>query len=110
MSYLVSISREAEDDLRGIYAYISFNLLSPQNAKGQIDRIQKVIQSLSEFPLRYRLMEREPWKSRGLHVALCDNFLIFYLVIEANKEVIITRVLYGKRNIEEELNSNSNLE
>ena len=47
MSYLVTITQEAEEDLGGIYSYITFSLLSPQNAKGQIDRIQKVIQSLS---------------------------------------------------------------
>lgn len=37
MSYLVTITQEAEEDLGGIYAYITFSLLSPQNAKGQID-------------------------------------------------------------------------
>ena len=82
MSYLVTITQEAEEDLGGIYAYITFSLLSPQNAKRQIDRIQKVIQSLDEFPMRHRLMESEPWKSRGMHVVPCDNFLIFYLVEE----------------------------
>ena len=103
MSYLVTITQEAEDDLRGIYFYINFSLFSPQNAKGQIDRIEKVIQSLNEFPMRYPLMDTEPWKSRGLHIASCDNFLIFYLVREEETEVIISRILYGKRNLPEEL-------
>lgn len=110
MSYLVTITQEAEEDLGGIYAYITFSLLSPQNAKRQIDRIQKVIQSLDEFPMRQRLMESEPWKSRGMHVVPCDNFLIFYLVEEKNKEVVISRILYGKRNLKKELNSRSNNE
>lgn len=107
MSYLVTITQEAEEDLEGIYSYITFSLLSPQNAKGQIDRIQKVIQSLDEFPMRHRLMESEPWKSRGMHVVPCDNFLIFYLVEEKNNKVVISRILYGKRNLEKELNSRS---
>lgn len=34
----------------------------------------------------------------------CDNFLIFYL-IESENKVVISRVLYGKRDIEEELKS-----
>lgn len=104
MSYLVTITQEAEEDLREIYAYITFSLLSPQNAKEQIDRIQKVIQSLDEFPVRHRLMESEPWKSRGMHVVPCDNFLIFYLVKEKHNEVVISRVLYGKRNLKTVLN------
>lgn len=51
MSYAVCISHEAEEALRGIYAYITFNLLSPKSARGQIDRIEKAIQSLHQFPL-----------------------------------------------------------
>ena len=39
MSYLISMTREAEDDLRGIYAYIAFKLSSSQYVKGQIHRI-----------------------------------------------------------------------
>ena len=31
MSYAVCISHEAQADLRGIYAYITLNLLSPKN-------------------------------------------------------------------------------
>ncbi len=46
MSYAVCISHEAEEDLRGIYAYITFNLLSPKNARGQIDRIEKLFKVL----------------------------------------------------------------
>jgi|SRR3712207_4772464 len=103
MRYLVYTTKEAEEDLKGIYAHITFNLLSSQNAREQIHRIQKSIQSLSEFPRRYRLMEDEPWKSRGLRIMACDNFLIFYLIREEKDEVLVSRVLYGKRNIKEVL-------
>lgn len=99
MSYEVNISSEAQEDLRGIYAYIAFNLLSPLNAKGQIIRLNEAIRSLDEFPLRYKLVNFEPWKSLKLHVMVCDNYLVFYLVNEKSEEVLISRVLYGKRNI-----------
>lgn len=99
MSYIVSVTQEAKSDLRSIYCYISFELLSPENAKGQMDRLKKAISTLREFPTRYRLMEDEPWKSRGLRTMPCDNFLIFYLVKEEKNEVIVSRVLYGKRDI-----------
>lgn len=39
MSYAVSVSLEAEEDLRGIYSYITLTLLSPKNARGQISRL-----------------------------------------------------------------------
>lgn len=68
MSYAVCISYEAEEDLRGIYAYIPFNLLSPKNARGQIDRIEKAIQSLDQFPLvltRVGFINPVRFKARG---------------------------------------------
>ena len=43
MSYKVSISHEAEVDLRGIYAYITLDLLSPKNAQRQISRLEQAI-------------------------------------------------------------------
>ena len=35
MMFDVQISEQADADLRGIYEYIAFELLSPQNAAGQ---------------------------------------------------------------------------
>lgn len=100
MSYAVCISHEAEEDLRGIYAYVTFNLLSPKNARGQIDRIEKAIQSLDHFPMGNRLIGLEPWKSRGLRFMACGSFLIFYFVREEKHEVVVSRVLYEKKDIE----------
>ena len=106
MIYTVYISREAEEDLRGIYAYIAFNLLSLKNAQGQVNRLEKAILSLDEFPLVHRLVSFEPWRSRGLRLMACDNFLIFYFVFEEKYEVVVSRVLYGKRDIEKVINGN----
>ena len=106
MIYTVHISREAEEDLRGIYAYIAFNLLSLKNAQGQVNRLEKAILSLDEFPLAHRLVSFEPWRSRSLRFVSCDNSLIFYFVFEERHEVMVSRVLYGKRDIEKVINGN----
>lgn len=39
MNYEVQITTEAENDLRGIFEYIAFELQSPQNAGGQLHGI-----------------------------------------------------------------------
>lgn len=96
MSYTVSISHDAEADLRGIYAYITFNLLSPKNAQGQISRLEQAILSLGDFPARHRLVSFEPWKSRGLRVMLCDNFLIFILFLKKNTKLLFLVCFMGK--------------
>lgn len=100
MSYQVSFTSEATDDLRNIYRYIAFELLAPQNAKQQIYRLERATASLATFPERYKVLEDKVWKSRDLRAMPCDNFLIFYVVNLKEEVVIIVRILYGKRNFD----------
>ena len=72
MKYDVTFTEQAENDLRGIFEYIAFDLLSPENAAGQLDRIEEKILSLGEYPEKFRQYEREPWKSRNTRVVPVD--------------------------------------
>ncbi|MCF0126972.1 MAG: type II toxin-antitoxin system RelE/ParE family toxin [Pseudobutyrivibrio sp.] len=100
MIYEVIISSQAEEDLREIFEYIAFELESPQNAVGQLERLEKSILSLDTKPNRFRMYEREPWHSRGLRVLPVDNFVVLYIPNEALKTVTIVRVMYCGRDIE----------
>ena len=62
MIYEVELSEQADSDLRGIFEYIAFELQSPENASGQLDRLEEQILSLDTMPERYRKYEKEPWK------------------------------------------------
>ena len=42
MNYTIDISLQAKADLRNIYSYIANELLSPQTAANQIDRLEEV--------------------------------------------------------------------
>lgn len=55
--YKVEITREALRDMEDIYNYIAVDLLSPENAMGQYNRIADEILTLDSFPERYRIME-----------------------------------------------------
>ena len=79
MNYEVELSEQADSDLREIFEYIAFELQSPENASGQLDRLEEQILSLDIMPERYRKYENEPWKSRGLRVLPVDNYVIFYI-------------------------------
>ena len=46
MIYEVEVSEQADSDLRGIFEYIAFELQSPENASGQLDRLEEQILSL----------------------------------------------------------------
>ena len=73
MMFDVQISEQADADLRGIYEYIAFELLSPQNAAGKLDRLEVAISNLSNMPEKFRRYEREPWHSRNLRMFPVDN-------------------------------------
>ncbi len=104
MMYHVKISRQAETDLRDIYEYIAFELQAPENAAGQIDRLQNLILGLGHMPKRFCSYEKEPWKSRELRVAPVDNYLVFYIPDDSTETVTIIRVMYGGRDIDTQLN------
>ena len=80
MIYEIIITEQADDDLRGIYEYIAFQLLAPENAAGQLERLEEHIMGLEEFPEKYRQYEKEPWYSRGLRVMPVDNYVVFYIL------------------------------
>ena len=68
MKYKVMYTAGAKRDLRNIFRYISEELLAPENAAGQTDRIMAAIRKLDTMPNRNRLYEEELWHSRGLSV------------------------------------------
>ena len=104
MIYEAEVSQQADSDLRGIFEYIAFELQSPENASGQLDRLEEQILSLDTMPERYRKHEKEPWKSRGLRVLPVDNYVVLYIPYSDKKVVTILRVMYAGRDIDNQLN------
>ncbi len=98
MKYSVNISKDAKEDLKGIYKYIAFELLSPDTALKQLDKIEKAILSLDNLPARHRLYDE--YISKDIRFLPVNNYVVFYIVDEKNMEVHIVRVLYGGRNME----------
>lgn len=107
MIYEVVTTRQADADLRGMYEYIAFELLSPDNAAGQLDRLEECITGLSEFPEKFRKYEKEPWYSRGLRVMPVDNYLVFYIPDKDTATVTVIRVMYEGRNVDEQLKNHT---
>ena len=98
-NYSIQYTEESLQDLRDIYDYISAELKSPGVAAAQVKRIRDEIRSLSMFPKRYRIVEWEPWASRGMHQMTVDHFIVFYISDDKMTSVQIVRVIYGKRDI-----------
>ncbi len=103
MIFAVEISEQADNDLRNIYEYIAYELQSPENAIGQLERLEKSILSLDRMPERFREYEKEPWNSRGLRIMPVDNYCVLYIPDKEDAVVTIIRVMYGGRDIETQL-------
>lgn len=105
MSYEIRLTPQAQNDLRGIFEYIAFTLQSPQNAAGQLDRLEGSIDSLEQMPERFRVYDKEPWRSRNLRIMPVDHYLVFYIPNREEETVTIVRVMYGGRDIDRQLRS-----
>lgn len=103
MIYEVITTEQADIDLRGIYEYIAFELLSPDNAARQLDRLETNILELGKFPEKFRRYEEEPWHGRGLRVMPVDHYLVFYIPNKESGIVTVIRVVYAGRNIDKQL-------
>ena len=107
MIFDVITTEQADADLRGIYEYIAFELLSPNNAAGQLDRLEEHIIGLEKFPERFRLYENEPWHSRGLRIMPVGTYLVLYILDKNAGVVTIIRVMYEGRDIAKQLNNHT---
>ena len=102
--YRVLVTDEALNDMESIYEYIAEELLAPDTAMGQYNRIADAIETLDQMPERIKLMESEPEKTRGLRKLIVDNYAVFFII--ADDIVIVTNVLYGASDIENRLRGN----
>lgn len=102
--YGILITDEALNDMESIYEYIAEELLAPDTAMGQYNRIADAIETLDQMPERIKLMESEPEKTRGLRKLVVDNYAVFFII--ADDIVIVTNVLYGASDIENRLRGN----
>ena len=103
MSWKINYTRYAREDLKAIYEYLAFELLVPDTASRQSDRIMKAVRTLDNMPERYKVYEEEPWKSQNLRYFPVDNYLVFYLPRKETGVINIVRIIYGGRDIRRQL-------
>ena len=103
MTYKIEISVQAETDLRDIYLYIAYGLESPENALGQLERLENSISTLEQLPERFRKYQNEPWYSRGLRIMPVDKYLVFYIPEKKNTTVTIIRIMFKSRDYNTQL-------
>lgn len=97
MTYTVKLTDNALEQLKEAIRYISRVLLEPGIAKMWSRRIKQGISSLRQLPLRYPLVEEEPWHTEGIRKMNIENFIVYYWVNSESSTVWVTAVIYAKR-------------
>ncbi len=80
-------------------AYISKELLVPENAKVWSDYLQKEISGLNTMPPRFSVVDEEPWRSRGYRKMPVKKIIVYYYADDEAKTVWVTVVVYGRRDM-----------
>ena len=99
-SYKLKFTSIAEDDLDGIYRYISEHLVAPKAANDLMDDIEASIMRLKDFPYSGSPVSDDILNSLGYRKLIVKNYIVFHLIDEAEKQVVIMRVLYGAQRYE----------
>lgn len=97
--YEVMLYPKAFRDIDDIYAYIALEKLSPENAKGQTDRIWDALRTLEQIPEVHqdRLVGR--YAGKGYKQLLIDNYVVVFKIDKDSKKVFVVTVQYQGRNI-----------
>ena len=93
----------AKANLSEIKDYIANALQEPTAAYNTIKRILNKITLLSETPFIYPLYEDEPRHSKGIRHFPVNNYVVFYSTDESTKIVSVLKIIYGKRDISNQL-------
>lgn len=95
----VIITPDAESDLNELDDYITFQLQAPETAMSYMRDIRAKISELEISPKRFRLVDDEPWHSRGVRRMNAKSFAVFFNIYEEYSEVYIQNVVYQKRDL-----------
>lgn len=97
MKYSIIRTDKADEQLREIIFYIADDSGSIDVALNYLDRIEKAINSLEDFPMSGSIPRYSILKKQGFRVLIVERHLVFYKVNEDRKEVIIYAVVDGRR-------------
>lgn len=93
------INPKAICELNNIYEYIANEKLSPENAKGQVDRIKKAVLSLDTFPQSHQERNEGRYAGKSYRQLVIDNYIAIFRIDEPHKTVYVVTIQYQGRNI-----------
>ena len=102
--YKVIITPEAQDDIRSSVMYIARELANPKAAIALQEEFRKEIISLDTMPLRYNVVEEQPWRALGVRKVKVKNHYVYYITDDETKTVSIIAVIYVRMDQQNQVN------
>ena len=96
MSYVIHITYAAQRDLLNAADHIEFVLKNPEAADALLAEAEKQINSLTDFPKKFRLVDDPVLSTWGIRFVILNHYLAFYFIDTENNIVTIVRFLYLK--------------
>lgn len=97
MKYSIIRTDKADEQLREIIFYIADDSGSIDIALNYLDKIEKAINSLEDFPMSGSIPRYSILRKQGFRVLVVERHLIFYKIDENKKEVVIYAIVDGRR-------------
>lgn len=97
MKYNIVRTDKADEQLREIVFYIADDSGSIDIALNYLDKIEKAISQLEDFPMSRSIPRYSILRKQGYRVLIIERHLVFYKISEDKKEVIIYAIVDGRR-------------
>lgn len=97
--YKVKVHPQAIRELDDIYKYIANEKQAPENVKGQVDRIKKVVLNIDTFPQSHQERNEGRYAGKGYRQLLPDSYIVIYRIDERHKTVYVVTIQYQGRNL-----------
>ncbi len=95
--YRCVLTEIAEADIEEAFEYISVDLSNPDAASAFADELEANLEEVCKAPKTGRLIENEYLKRDDVRRILVGNFIAYYLIDDEQKNIVVLRVVYGKR-------------
>ena len=97
MKYKIITTEKADEQLREIIFYIADDSGSVDIALNYLNKIEKAINKLEDFPMSGSVPRYSILRKQGYRVLIAEKYLVFYKVNENEKTVIVYAVVDGRR-------------
>lgn len=97
MKYNIFRTDKADEQLRNIMFYIVEESGSKEVALNYLNKIEKAINRLQEFPLSGSVSRYAILRKQGYRVLIVERHMVFYKIDEINARVVIYAIVDGRQ-------------